>query len=159
MSVIQKPDRVSKAFIYQGDRLLLQLRDNRPDIIHPNKWGLFGGSIEPGETPEQTIKREIEEEIGWKPPEVKYILTWKEEKESWETTVFGTRLTVDTSELILTEGQDLGLFTLEELKQLPIVPKIHKMLPQAVEAIAYPPLTAAWQVLSNKELGCHSKNR
>ena len=149
MSVIPKPDRVSKAFIYQGDRLLLQLRDNRPDIVYPNQWGLFGGSIEVGETPEQTIKRELEEELGWRPPEVKYILTWKEVADGWISTIFAATLTVDTSELRLTEGQAWGLFTLEELQQLPIVPKIHKMLPQAVEAIAYPPLTAAWKALSN----------
>ena len=28
------------------DRILLQLRDNKPDIEFPNKWGTFGGEIE-----------------------------------------------------------------------------------------------------------------
>src|SRR5690242_7998717 len=38
-------------------RYLLQHRDNRPDIWDPDHWGLFGGSIDPGETPEQALAR------------------------------------------------------------------------------------------------------
>jgi len=36
----------------------MQLRDDNL------KWGLFGGWSEPGETPEETIMREIQEELG-----------------------------------------------------------------------------------------------
>jgi 8-oxo-dGTP diphosphatase len=44
-------------------RILLQLRDDKPDIPFPNCWGTFGGAIEPGETPEAAITREIKEEL------------------------------------------------------------------------------------------------
>ncbi len=43
--------QVAKMVIYQGDRLLLQLRDHKPDIFYPNHWGLFGGTVDHGETP------------------------------------------------------------------------------------------------------------
>jgi len=148
--MVKETRQVANAFIYQESRLLLQLRDDIPNIIYPNYWGLFGGNIEPGETPEGAIKRELEEEIGWVPSEIKYILRWKEVDEDWSVNIFAAALTVDMKSLKLTEGQDLGLFTLAEMTQMQVVPKIHKMLHKVVEAIAYPPLTAAWKALYNK---------
>jgi len=52
----------------------------------------------------------------------------------------------------LTEGQALRLFTFEELTQILLVPKIPRILPQVVEAIASDELTAAWQEFRNKNL-------
>ena len=45
-------------------RILLQQRDDIPGIVAPGLWGLFGGEIEPGETPVEAVQRELEEEIG-----------------------------------------------------------------------------------------------
>lgn len=49
--------------INQNNEILMQLRDNKPNIAEPNKWGTFGGKIEPNETPKQAIIREIKEEL------------------------------------------------------------------------------------------------
>ena len=46
-----------------GQRYLLQLRDDRPDIWYPARWGCFGGALEPGEQPIQALRRELREEI------------------------------------------------------------------------------------------------
>jgi 8-oxo-dGTP diphosphatase len=141
--------QVAKAFIYQGNRLLLQLRDNIPEIIAPNQWGLFGGTVDQGETPAQAMKREIEEELCWTPPEPKYLLTWEAPDRPCTTYIFGIPLTVAVSQLTLTEGQALRLFTFEELTQVLLVPKIPILLPQVVEAINSPELTTAWQSFQN----------
>src|SRR5262245_60994662 len=45
-------------------RLILQLRDDRPDIDNPGKITTFGGSAEPGETAVQCSLRELREETG-----------------------------------------------------------------------------------------------
>ena len=45
-------------------RVLMQLRDDDPSIMFPGHWGLTGGAAHPGETPEQTARREVREETG-----------------------------------------------------------------------------------------------
>jgi len=51
-------------------RLLLQLRDDVPDILYPGKIGLFGGHREGNETFLNCVVREIHEELSYYlPPE------------------------------------------------------------------------------------------
>jgi 8-oxo-dGTP pyrophosphatase MutT (NUDIX family) len=45
-------------------RLVLQLRDDKPDIHFPGMIAAFGGGAEPGETPEECALRELAEETG-----------------------------------------------------------------------------------------------
>ncbi|MBE9116853.1 NUDIX hydrolase [Lusitaniella coriacea LEGE 07157] len=142
--------QVAKAFIYQGSHLLLQLRDNNPDIYYPNYWGLFGGEIDPGETAECAIAREIEEELGWQPPDLEFLFLWEGTHPDCLTRIFAAPLTVPIHQLNLTEGQALKLFTLEETMRLPTVPDLHETLPQAVPMIKSPELQLAWKVLSEQ---------
>lgn len=50
--------------IRKDGALVLQLRDNKPDIANPGMVSAFGGQIEQGETPLQAACREINEETN-----------------------------------------------------------------------------------------------
>ena len=51
------------AVLSVGDRLALQLRDEKPEIRNPGQWGLFSGHVEPGEDPTAAMRRELWEEL------------------------------------------------------------------------------------------------
>lgn len=59
------PGNAAVALIVLDDgRYLCQLRSQIPGIFYPDHWGLFGGAVEPGESPEAGLKRELQEELA-----------------------------------------------------------------------------------------------
>lgn len=59
-----KTDIVQKAVIINKQGQLLALRRSNTDTRRPNQWDLPGGILDPNETLEEGIKREIQEETG-----------------------------------------------------------------------------------------------
>lgn len=47
-----------------NNEVLLLLRDDKPEIPFPNMWDIPGGKVEENETPENGIRREMDEELG-----------------------------------------------------------------------------------------------
>ena len=104
---------VALAMLQRDGRWLIQLRDESPTIVAPGCWGLFGGHLEPGETPEQALRRELLEEISWQPPDLELVMVHPIHRRTAH--LFRGELSVPLEQLQLLEGQDLGLVSPEDL--------------------------------------------
>lgn len=114
---MQKPG--AKAFVIYNKKLLLILRDNKPNIPSPNKWSLPGGAIEKNESPLKAIKRELKEEINIVPKNIIY-LGKQVYKDGSEVYRYLSKITKDEFQHIKLgdEGQKLEFFNLNEINQL-----------------------------------------
>jgi 8-oxo-dGTP pyrophosphatase MutT (NUDIX family) len=104
---------VALALLQRDGRWLMQLRDEIPSIVAPGCWGLFGGHLDPGETPEQALRRELLEEISWQPPELELVMVHHIHRRTAH--VFRAELSVPLAQLTLLEGLDMALVSSEEL--------------------------------------------
>ena len=89
---------VALAMLQREGRWLMQLRDEIPTIVAPGCWGLFGGHLDPGETPEQGLQLVMLHHIHRRTAHV-----------------FRAELSVPLEQLQLLEGLDLALVSAEEL--------------------------------------------
>jgi 8-oxo-dGTP diphosphatase len=67
--------QVVAAIIERRGRLLICRR--KAEQSHPLQWEFPGGKVEPGETPEQALARELEEELGIRGAEGQEIMRYQ----------------------------------------------------------------------------------
>ena len=137
--------RVAIAILYQDDKFLMQLRDDIPNIVYPGHWGLFGGHLESGETPDIAVKRELLEEISYTPPNLLEFGCYPDEKAIRH--VYYAPLTVELNPLVLLEGWDMDFLTIDNIRQgrsyskkakgiYPLVPTAQKILLDFIDKIS-----------------------
>ncbi len=96
-----------------NDELLMLLRDDIPNIPFPDMWDLPGGEVEPGEVPEETVKREMMEEMGLKLENISFFKRY--ETSELIDNVFWQRIDLNPDEIDLKEGQQIAYFTRDQL--------------------------------------------
>lgn len=72
ISVSQPRESAAAILLDEDGRLLLQLRDDVPNIMEPGKIGLFGGRREGSESFLDCIVREVHEELGYYLPPARF---------------------------------------------------------------------------------------
>lgn len=103
------------AILYRDDCFLMQLREDKPSIVYPGCWGMFGGHIEEGETPEEALERELLEEIGYVCPGMIKFGIHLEPKIVCH--IFYGELLLKIQNLTLKEGLDMALFSKEVIQK------------------------------------------
>ena len=65
-------NRVVAVVLFYDKDLNILLQDRGMHSKFGEKYGFWGGGIEKGETPKQTIKRELQEELSYTPENIEY---------------------------------------------------------------------------------------
>ena len=105
-----------KAVIHSVGKILLQLRDEKPNIYYPGVWGLFGGI--------DALKRELLEEIGLDIKGAKLLFSWDHYKYNSVLHFFSVPLTIELATLSLNEGEAMELFSIDQIRRIPIEPSL-----------------------------------
>ncbi|MDX2160706.1 MAG: tryptophan synthase subunit alpha [bacterium] len=114
-------------------RVLLQQRDERPELPYPGWWTLFGGTVEPGETPEDAMRRELREELDLDLP----VTHWRTfdcpvRSEPGQVRTrnhqFSARIDQPLESLTLREGQAMRFFEPEQAATLELAFAQHVIL-------------------------------
>ena len=127
-------------FDRQG-RLLIYLRDDKPDIPFPNHWDFLGGHVEEGETPEEALVREVKEEIGVDLREWvffrRYVCT---EGDAYPNIkyLYWARIDRTAEELTLYEGQRLMSITAEQRSELKLANILGQILEDFISSGLWP---------------------
>ena len=116
-------------FYDENKRILLQYRLGISK--RGEEWGFFGGGIEEGETPEQAVIRETEEELRYKLSNFEYIGNYKNKLDDGYTIdryVFVSPLKDKISKFAQKEGEKMQLFHIEEAKKLKMISGDYEVL-------------------------------
>lgn len=114
-------DAVAAIILTEDGRYLLQHRDDIPQIWFPDHWGCFGGAVDAGEDPVAALKRELYEEIEFKPKEIAYFTRFDFDlaelgMDRYYRIYYVMPMTAaEQNRLVLHEGRAVQAFTGEEI--------------------------------------------
>ena len=117
----------------QKGRFLLMRRSGDSDYC-PGLWELPGGKVDPGETPEQALRREVQEETGLSIALEKFVgqaeFTAKGKKcmmYFWTVEITGGRIRLSE------ENQDYDWLPLSEFSRKTVTPALEEVLRKRTE--------------------------
>lgn len=121
MIVDYEPEtQVAFCVITVGDTYLLMKRDDNPVIPEPGMWAFFGGRMEEGETPHDTVVREVLEETELDASTAVLLGTMKVTDDPLHArfNIFHFDATEQMHKFKLHEGAAFGLFSEDEVEHV-----------------------------------------
>jgi len=132
---MKRPVGAGIILINSKKEILLNLRDDIPEIPYPGMWDLPGGHPEGDESPEECVRREMMEEMELDLGEFHFF-----KKCSWPTFdeyIFWKQIDLIPSEIPLHEGQKLAYFTFEEIKKTKLAFHYNELLPEFYDSMKF----------------------
>ncbi len=128
-NVQMKTRNVAILLLENDGKILLQKRSMNAKRF-AGKWGLFGGGIEEGETPELGLRREISEELNLKLKYVRQIhaLDYTLDRTSEKGTIFTFYAQYNSEKLDLNEGDEMRWVSFNEALIYDLSPDYRKVL-------------------------------
>jgi 8-oxo-dGTP diphosphatase len=134
--------QIAMVLLFDRDaRLLIYLRDNKPEIPFPNHWDFFGGHVEAWETPEEAMVREVKEELGIELTQWnffrRYVCT---EGDAYPNVkyLYWTKIDKNPEALTLHEGQRLISIAPEQRSSLKFANILGQILEDFIESGFWP---------------------
>ena len=114
---------VSTIYLFdKNNQVLLQLRDNKPNITYPNVWGPVGGHCNNGETPHDCALREFKEETGYECDKINwvgnFIFPYKNNSDHIVSTFWSTY--DNLQKIRCYEGQEITFVKIKDLNNINI---------------------------------------
>lgn len=113
------------AIIVHNKKVLLLLRDNKPGLKNANKWSLIGGGVDEGESSQEALIREINEELCIEIEQFDFL--GEARTEDGRKGIFYIRLNNKQAKSIKlgNEGQKIGFFSIDEVGELELTKKLN----------------------------------
>ena len=116
--------------------VLIQHRDDKPDIAYPDHWGYPGGIVEADEGYEEAAVRELTEETSYRPETVIPLIEENYERYDGQIIRRHTYWTLydEQQEIICNEGQEMRFMYPEDLGDKKTLPGQIEVMKKAIEA-------------------------
>lgn len=110
--------------LINNSKVLMQLRDNNPNIYEPNRWSLPGGKVEASETLKEAALCEFKKETGYllNNPELVETIHMPYEKGDYDWYIF-TENYDNHQKINCLEGQRMEFLSIPELRTLDVARK------------------------------------
>lgn len=125
MTELARTRSVGAILVNARGEMLLQQRENKSELLYPGHWSTFGDAVEPDETPDEAIRRELLEEIElqpeltlWQMFEHRYV--YQGRPTAVEQYIYVGRVDAEAGAIALHEGQALGFFGPDNLDDLSV---------------------------------------
>lgn len=123
-------DREVSTVVFYDEQNRILLQDRRRIGKFGEEWGFFGGSIEKGENPRQTVIREINEELEYELENPEFFKSYNTILPTGISGVEHVHLAKfpGYDRLVQREGDGMRLFKIPEARRLKLLEMYHHIL-------------------------------